>query len=315
MSIKMRKIYAIGESLLDIIFKGNQPQTAKPGGSMLNSVVSVGRIGLPVYFISDYGIDETGNLVDSFLSANGVNTVFVNRYKNGNTSLALAFLDEKNDAHYTFYKNRPSGEKNIAFPDLDKDDIILFGSYYSIWPEIRKSFKQFIEVSRKRGALVIYDPNFRKSHASELPDLKPLIIENMRMADIVRGSNEDFKNIFNAGTPDKAFEEIKDFCGVMVYTANTEGVFVRAPSFNGSFKVRRIDPVSTIGAGDNFNAGMITSLFLQGIKTTRIPDLNRGEWEKIISTAVDFATDVCLGYDNYISTGFAEEFKRKNATW
>ena len=63
----MRKIYAIGETLLDIIFKNNQPQTAKPGGAMLNSVVSVGRMDLPVYFISEYGIDDAGNLVDSFL--------------------------------------------------------------------------------------------------------------------------------------------------------------------------------------------------------------------------------------------------------
>jgi fructokinase len=33
------------------------------------------------------------------------------------------------------------------------------------------------------------------------------------------------------------------------------------------------------------------------------------EWEKIISTCVEFATDVCLSYENYISSDFAEKVK------
>ena len=305
----MRKIYAIGETLLDIIFKNDQPRTAKPGGAMLNSVVSIGRIGLPVYFISEYGIDDTGNLVDSFLSGNGVNTKYVNRYRDGNTSLALAFLNDKNDARYTFYKNRLPGKKNMTFPVIEKDDIILFGSYYSIWTEIREVFKDFILGARDKGALLIYDPNFRRSHLSELDDVKPMIIENMKMANMVRGSDEDFKNIFNADTPDKAYSEIADFCPLMVYTANTEGVFVKTHSFEGRFPVRKIEPVSTIGAGDNFNAGIITSLYTGEINTGQLEDLSGNNWEKIISTAVGFATDVCLSYDNYISLEFAREFK------
>ncbi len=41
----MRKIYGIGETVFDIIFKNGQPQAAKAGGAMLNSTVSLGRIG------------------------------------------------------------------------------------------------------------------------------------------------------------------------------------------------------------------------------------------------------------------------------
>ena len=46
----MRKIYGIGETVLDIIFKDGQPQAAKAGGSVLNSMVSMGRMELPVIF-------------------------------------------------------------------------------------------------------------------------------------------------------------------------------------------------------------------------------------------------------------------------
>jgi len=76
----MRKIYGIGETVFDIIFKNEQPQAAKAGGAMLNSTVSLGRIGLPVSLISEYAGDNVGKLIDSFLTANGVGTDHVTHF-------------------------------------------------------------------------------------------------------------------------------------------------------------------------------------------------------------------------------------------
>jgi fructokinase len=304
----MRKIYAIGESLLDVIFRNGQPQTAKAGGSMLNSVVSLGRIGLPVSFISEYGLDDVGNIIDAFLTENSVNTNFAHRYKDGNTAIALAFLDEKNDAHYSFYKNYPEKRLEFIFPEIKKDDIVLCGSFYSISAEIREKFREFIIGAGNSYALVIYDPNFRRSHLEELVSLKPMIIENIKMATILRGSDEDFRNIFGSENADDAWEIIRQYCQCLVYTANAEGVYVRTPSFSGKFPVRKITPISTIGAGDSFNAGMIASFYRDGISAKDLVKLGEKEWGKIISVAIDFATHVCLSYDNYISTGFAKGF-------
>ena len=305
----MRKIYGIGETVLDIIFKDGQPQAAKAGGSVLNSIVSMGRMDLPVSFISEYGKDDVGNLIDNFLKNNGVDTSSVHRFHDGSTSLALAFLDEKNDAHYTFYKDFPAKRLNIEFPLIEKDDIVQCGSFYAIWPEIRGKFKKFIRTAKESGALILYDPNFRKTNVSDLDILKPLIIENMRMASLLRGSDEDFKNIFGANNIDEAWEVVKKYCKCLVYTANAEGVYVRTTSFSGKFPVQKITPVSTIGAGDNFNAGMITSIYQNSIKNDQLEKLTEREWLKIISTAVDFATHVCLSYENYISPEFAKELQ------
>jgi fructokinase len=305
----MRKIYGIGETVLDIIFKDGQPQAAKAGGSVLNSMVSMGRMELPASFISEYGADDVGKLIDDFLRANGVDTSFVHRFQQGSTALALAFLDEKNDAHYTFYKDYPGKRLDIAFPEIKADDIIQCGSFYAIWPEIREKFLKFIRNAFDNGALVLYDPNFRKSHLSELGQLKPLIIENMKLSSLVRASDEDFRNIFNAKTPDEAWAEVRNFCKCLVYTANDEGVFVRTSAFAGRFPVKKITPVSTIGAGDNFNAGIITSIHRKGIRRDELEKLTQDEWSDVIETAVAFATHVCLSYENYISTEFAKELK------
>jgi len=301
----MRKIYGIGETVLDIIFKNGQPQAAKAGGSVLNSVVSMGRMGLPVSFISEYGSDDVGDLIDNFLRENGVETTSVHRFKDGNTALAMAFLNEKNDASYTFYKKFPAKRLDIKFPEIKKDDIVQCGSFYAIWPEIRVKFKKFISDSKKNGALILYDPNFRSSHLNELDTLKPLIIENMKMATYVRGSDEDFKNIFGANSADEAWEIVRKYCKSLVYTANVEGVYVRTTSYSGKFPVKKITPVSTIGAGDNFNAGMLTSIYNNKLTGDQLSEIGEKEWTKIITSAVDFATHVCMSYENYISEEFA----------
>ena len=54
----MRKVIGIGETILDIIFRGGQPTAAVPGGSVFNGIVSLGRISVPICFIRETGTDH-----------------------------------------------------------------------------------------------------------------------------------------------------------------------------------------------------------------------------------------------------------------
>ena len=54
----MRKVFGIGETILDIIFRNDQPQKAVPGGSVFNGLISLGRLNVPVSFISERGNDR-----------------------------------------------------------------------------------------------------------------------------------------------------------------------------------------------------------------------------------------------------------------
>ena len=305
----MKRIYAIGESLVDIIFRNGQPQAAKAGGAMLNTTVSLGRIGLPVSLITEFADDDVGNLIGSFLEQNGVDTKSAFRFTDGKTALALAFLDEKNDAHYTFYKNYPANRLDIRFPAIMENDFLLYGSIYSVTKEIRPNFMKIVNQAREKRAFIIYDPNFRKAHANELSQHMPLILENLRDVSVMRGSDEDFMNIFGAPDADKAWKLIKSKCQALVYTASSQKVCVRSATFTGDFPVKKITPVSTIGAGDNFNAGLIASFYNSGITRGEISSLQQDGWSEVISTAVDFASNVCLSYDNYIDEEFASRYR------
>ncbi len=68
----MRKVIGIGETILDIIFKDEQPIGAVPGGSVFNGVISLGRAGIKAAFICETGNDRVGRKIIQFLEDNHV---------------------------------------------------------------------------------------------------------------------------------------------------------------------------------------------------------------------------------------------------
>ena len=76
----MRKVIGIGETVLDIIFKNDQPIGAVPGGSVFNGIISLGRSGVPTSFISETGNDRVGKQIIHFLEDNGVDAKSINVY-------------------------------------------------------------------------------------------------------------------------------------------------------------------------------------------------------------------------------------------
>ncbi len=301
----MRKVFGFGETVLDIIFKDGQPRAAKPGGSVLNAFVSLGRLGWEPCFVSEYGQDNVGRLIEEFLVENGVNTRYINRFVDGQSALAMAFLDDDNNANYTFYKNFPDERLQELPEDIAADDIILFGSIYASSREVRRSVVRFLEMGLERGAIIIYDPNFRRAHLAELEELKPRIIENINYADIVRGSDEDFYLIFGAERPEKVREIIDNETKLLLYTQNTDNVKVFLNCLEASIPAEKIKAVSTIGAGDNFNAGIIHWLLKNGTTRAGLQLLQEEDLGDMAGTGIKFATNVCLGFDNYISHDFA----------
>ncbi len=305
----MRRIFTIGEMVLDILFKGGKPVSATPGGSMLNTAVSLGRLGLDVHFISEFGKDKVGAVADAFLTGNGIHTQHIYRYPGFPSSLALAFLDEHNNADYQFYKQYPEKRLDIIFPEPTEEDIILFGSFYGIDPDIHARLKPFLQHAKEKNALIIYDPNFRTTHLPKLETYRPVLMENFEMADIIKGSDEDFGYIFNTGNVEDTWEKTKDFSDVLIYTANKDDVRYRSPGIDETYEVPPIRPISTIGAGDSFNAGLIYGLVSHGMTRNNLKTMRREQRSEIIRNAIRFAGHVCMSYDNYISQAFADEIK------
>ncbi len=179
----MRKVFGIGETILDSIFRNDQPQKAVPGGSVFNGLISLGN-------------DRVGDMLRDFMDDNHITTEFVDRFPDGKSPIALAFLDDDKNANYIFYKDYPAQRLEVPLPKIEKDDIFVFGSYYSLNPVLRTRMVEFLQYAQERKAIIYYDPNFRKAHAHEAIRLMPTVLENLEFADIVRGSDEDFQNLY-----------------------------------------------------------------------------------------------------------------------
>lgn len=310
----MRKVIGIGETVLDIIFRDEQPIQAVPGGSTFNAIISLSRAGIPTSFISETGNDRVGRSIIRFLRDNGCNADCVNVYPDSKSPLSLAFLNEQNDAEYIFYKDHPHDRLDFVYPDVQPDDLVLFGSYYALNPVIRPQVKAFLEYAHQHGAILYYDVNFRASHQHEVMKLTPNLLENFELADIVRGSAEDFDVLFRKTDPDVVYRsQISFYTKKFIYTHAADPVELRADrGLKKQYPVPAIHTVSTIGAGDNFNAGFLFGLIREGVTRGDIEaGLTEQQWDRAIESGLTFSAEVCSSLYNYVSPEFGKEIMNK----
>lgn len=302
----MRRIIGVGETVLDIIFRNDQPVKAVPGGSAFNAIVSIGRTGTPCVMATEVGDDHVGDIVTNFLKDNNVDTSYVFRSQGTQSHVSLAFLDNNNDAQYQFYKNHAVLTMHKNMPDVNEGDVVLFGSYFAINPNLRDYVSVFLKKAKERGAILFYDLNFRASHIKDLPKTSDYILENMRQASIVRGSAEDFVNLYNSKDVDYIYKEhIASYCPCFIYTDAARPIQLRTPAVAASFPAKAIETVSTIGAGDNFNAGFCYALLKENVMRSQcLGNMTVEQWQPLIATGQRFSAAVCQSLDNYIPTGF-----------
>lgn len=299
-------IYCIGETVFDIIFNENNIVAGKPGGSMLNSSVSMGVANLPVKFISEFGLDPIGDIINQYLLNNGVDTKYSIRYQNPKTTLALAFLDGNKNATYHFYRDSPKNNPEIPKIEFHSGDILLFGSFYAISPDKRNLINTIVNQALEEDVFIIYDPNYRKAHLHELNILKPFIIENISKSNLVKGSEEDFNMIFNANNLEDAYQSIYPYCKNLIYTRAEKGMYFKNTQTELFLESENIIPISTIGAGDNFSAGLIYWLFKNNVNNSTFGSLNTEEINQLLKMGREFSTFVCKTYENTISESFVK---------
>ena len=271
-----KRVIGIGETVLDILFKNNQPQKAVPGGSTFNSIVSLGRAGVPCAIVTETGSDHVGDMICGFLKENGVSDEFVCRHAGTKSHITLAFLNEHNDAQYTFYKDHATALLDERLPKILSNDVVLFGSFFAINPVIRPTVGKLLREAKQAGAWLYYDINFRKSHIPDIPDVIGNIEENMGLANLVRGSKEDFEYLYGLSDEDAIYAKVKPYCDTFILTDGARLIRVYTPAGCETYPVEKIETVSTVGAGDNFNAGYIYAMLQGPIKRNALRWRNVG---------------------------------------
>lgn len=117
----------------------------------------------------------------------------------------------------------------------------------------------------------------------------------MRLADVVRGSTEDFNYLFDLNDGAAVYERVRPCCPTLILTDGARPIRLFTPDGCDTFPVQPIETVSTVGAGDNFNAGYIYAK-LKGINDR-------------IAMAQRWSQDVCRQLGNNISDELVAQLK------
>ena len=307
----MRKIVGIGESVLDILFRDAQPIAAVPGGSTFNSMISLGRTAgrlledVKVMIVTQLGRDQVSEIITSFIKRNGVSDEAVSLIDGIQTPVSIAMLDEKNDAHYEFFRDKEAPALVARDIDFAPGDIVIFGSFFAIKEGTRDAVRQIVLKAKAAGAIIYYDINFRKSHLLDLPVTRPFIEENCALSDIVRGSCEDIELVFGSADPHLVYQQkMSSLCSTFVCTKGSKSAEVFSIAGSWEFPVEKIDTVSTIGAGDNFNAGLVYGLGSGKYEKDKVHCLDLSDWKHLVPVAMRFSANVCRSIFNYVDEDF-----------
>ena len=130
----------------------------------------------------------------------------------------------------------------------------------------------------------------------------------------MRGSDEDFEVMYGKRDCDAVYRsEISFYTKKFIYTRGALPVELRADGgFSKQYPVTPTTTVSTIGAGDNFNAGFVYGLIKYGITRS---DNERGltelQWDQLIGCAQAFSANCCQSLNNSIDPAFAQQLRNQ----
>lgn len=255
-----------GEALMDVFGGEDTPAgvqlDARVGGSPFNVAIGLARLAQPVAFLSQISTGFLGERLMRALGAEGVDTSTVQR-SDAPTTLSLVGLDARGVPSYAFY-----GE-GCADRRLTPDALALlpegvralnFGSYATVVGPT--SVTQRMLVEREHGrTLIAYDPNVRLNVEPRLDAWTDQIDWMLPRTHLLKVSDEDLRLLFPGTEPAAlAARWLSAGVGLVVVTRGGEGAEAWAAGRHVHVPPQRVEVVDTVGAGDTFQAALLTWL-------------------------------------------------------
>ncbi|MBQ9280747.1 MAG: carbohydrate kinase [Treponema sp.] len=274
--MKKYDVVALGEILIDFTFAGTNADGKKlyeenAGGAPANCVSAVAKLGGRGAFIGMTGRDSFGEDVRRVLEKISVDTSGMRYCESQHTTLAFVSLDAQGERHFSFCRN-PGADTQIRPEDLDRQMLensrILHVGSLSLTDEPAKSATlKAIEITKKTGGLVSYDPNYRANLWKERTDAIEVMKSIFPLADTVKVSDEELALLFGENiSAEEGGNKILDLgASLAMITLGAKGVFYAAKipdgkRISGTIPVRKVDVVDTTGAGDSFTGGILYRL-------------------------------------------------------
>ncbi|MBR1765386.1 MAG: carbohydrate kinase [Ruminococcus sp.] len=292
---------AIGEALIDFIpdrsgceFDEVGAFAPKVGGAPANVCAAFSRLGGSSRLLTQLGDDPFGHRIMHRLESVGVDTGCISLTDKANTALAFVSLAENGDRTFSFYR-KPSADMLYSAESVKEqyfDDVFcLHFCSVSIGDfPMKEAHKRAIDIMKKRGGIVSFDPNLRFNLWESRDALKAAVREFIPLSDIVKLSEDELEFITGYSTPEEGSEWLfKQGVKLMLYTLGSKGAYAfteNTMAFSPACKVKAVD---TTGAGDGFTGAFLYKLHELGAGVTTLGTLSM----ETLVECLDFSNRFC----------------------
>lgn len=267
--MKNYDVVALGELLIDFTengtsAQGNPMMEANPGGAPCNVLSMLCRLGKTTAFIGKVGKDMFGTQLRNAITEVGISAEGLVTDPEVNTTLAFVHTFPDGDREFSFYR-KPGADMMISESDLKSEliencKIFHFGSLSMTHEICRQATHTAIDMAKKAGALISYDPNLREPLWNSLDEAKVQIAYGMEHCDIMKISDNEIQWFTGKEDYDEGIQVLQDTYHIPMILlslgkdgsrAYVNGLRVEVPAFVQE------NTIETTGAGDTFCANVL----------------------------------------------------------
>ncbi|MGY1890604.1 fructokinase [Pseudomonas asplenii] len=293
-----------GEALFDFFSEDDASGLASKvnfkaiaGGSPFNVAVGLRRLGVDSALFGGLSTDYLGRRLQQVLQDEGVRPDYLVDFA-APTTLAMVAVGANGSPHYSF-RGEGCADRQLGLAHLP-----------ALGPEVRGlhigSFSLVVQpigdtlltlVQRESGKrLITLDPNVRLNPEPNIDLWRERIATLVPLADLIKVSDEDLSLLYPEQDPQRVIEGwLEHRCQVVFLTRGGDGATVFSRQ-HGTWSVpaASIKIADTVGAGDTFQAALITWLTEHGLDSVEgVQKLAREQIDAMLRFAVKAAALTC----------------------
>ncbi|HDR2650120.1 MULTISPECIES: aminoimidazole riboside kinase [Enterobacter] len=260
----MKKIWVLGDAVVDLLPDGEGRLLQCPGGAPANVAVGIARLGGQSAFIGRVGDDPFGRFMAKTLADERVDVKFLRLDPAHRTSTVVVDLDDQGERSFTFMV-RPSADLFLESADLPTfsagEWLHVCSIALSAEPSRSATFEAMAAI-REAGGYVSFDPNIRPDLWPDENALRRCLELALQSADVVKLSVEELAFLTGDVEVNVGLDALMEHCParLVLVTQGKEGVIAWHDGAVKHYPATPVECVDTTGAGDAFVAGLLYGL-------------------------------------------------------
>jgi fructokinase len=262
-------IVVSGEALMDVFVAGETATglslDARIGGSPLNVAMGLRRMGQPAAFFGGVSNGFLGDRLMKALQQESVDTTCTVRM-NAPATLGLVGLDARGVPSYAFY-GEGAADRLLplsALAAVPRADAYHFGSYAMVVEPVAATQRALVERETRR-AVIAYDPNVRLNVEPSHGRWRQTLDWMLPRTHLLKVSDEDLALLYpGEDIGALARHWLNTGVRLVVVTRGGKGASAWSAQHHVNAEALAVPVVDTVGAGDTFQAALLTALAERG---------------------------------------------------